>query len=70
MLELAHHGQIEITQTETFGDIEIKSKKDANKNVTVKDRDGRQYRLIWRNLTDTQRQKVIQDLKDGRVVMS
>jgi len=70
MLELAHYGQIEITQTETFGDIEITPKKDANKKVTVKDRDGRQYRLTWRDLTDTQRHKVIQDLKDGRVVMS
>jgi len=70
MLELAHYGQIEITQPETFGDIEIKPKKDENKTVTVKDRDGRKYPLTWTELTDGQRQKVIQDLKSGKVVMS
>jgi len=70
MLELAHYGQIEITQSESFGDIEIKPKKDENKTVTVKDRDGRKYPLTWTELTDGQRQKVIQDLKSGKVVMS
>ena len=70
VLELAHYGQIEITQSESFGDINITQKKDDNKTVTVKDRDGRKYPLTWTELTDTQRQKVIQDLKSGRVVIA
>jgi len=70
MLELAHYGEISITQTKLFGDIDIKLKRDKNNTVTVKDRDGRKYPLNWRDLTSAQRHKVIQDLKDGRVVMS
>jgi hypothetical protein len=70
MLELAHHGEIEITQSESFGDITITQIEDRHKTVTVKDRDGQEYEISWTDLTDTQRYKVIQDLKNGRVVIS
>jgi hypothetical protein len=67
--ELAHHGQIQITQDEHLGKITLAMVTDEKAAIHVRDRSGMEYIFIWRELNTRQRQKIFNDLHSGIVVM-
>lgn len=70
LLEKAQHQEIAIHQEESFGQIHITPiDEEFNSNLTVKDASGNEYPLDWSELNRAQREKVITDLQDNKVVL-
>ena len=72
LLELANDHQIRLTQEKPFSEVEIvntPNQKRSDASLAVKDSSGRVYPLSWDELTRCQRQKIIDDLKDGKVML-
>jgi len=70
LLEKAQHQEIAIHQEKAFGQINITPTDDGfDSNLTVKDADGNEYPLDWSELNQAQREKVICDLQNSKVVL-
>ena len=70
LLEKAQYQEISIYQDEAFGKIRIEPNgTDQDSTLTVKDADGNEYFLDWSELTRAQRERVIKDLKNNKVVL-
>jgi hypothetical protein len=70
LLEKAQNQEIAIHQDESFGQIHIEPNGAGfDPNLTVKDADGNEYPLDWSQLNRAQRDKVICDLQDNKVVL-
>jgi len=70
LLEKAHHQEIAIHQYEAFGKIQITPKGDTcDTSLKIKDVDGYEYPLDWSELNRPQREKIITDLQDNKVVL-
>lgn len=72
LLEMAHDQKITISQEKPFQEIEfsnIPNSERLGSHLTLKDRLGHTYTLDWVDLSAGQRQKVIDDLKEGKVML-
>ena len=72
LLELANDHHITLNQGKPFSTVEIvktPNQKRLDASLTLKDGSGRVYPLDWDELTSGQRQKVIEDLKEGKVLL-
>jgi len=70
LLEKAQCQEISIHQNEAFGNIRIETNStEPDLTLTVKDTDGYKYLFDWSELTRSQREKVIKDLKNNKVVL-
>jgi hypothetical protein len=70
LLEKVQHQEIAIHQHEAFGKIQITPTGDTcDTSLKVKDVDGNEYPLDWSELNRAQREKVIADLQDNKVVL-
>jgi len=69
LLQMEMEGKIRLSQDEHFGEITIKP-LDTNReqNITIKDQQGETYQFDWQDLSDAQRNKVIADIKDNRIL--
>ncbi len=70
LLEKAHHQEIAIHQNGAFGKIQITpTGNTCDTSIKVQDVDGNEYPLDWSELNRAQREKVIVDLQDNKVVL-
>jgi len=70
LLEKAQHQEIAIQQDESFGQIRIEPIGDGfDPNLTVRDAQGNENLLDWSQLNPAQRDKVIINLLDSKVVL-
>ena len=72
LLELANDHKITLHQSKPFHEVEIEATPNCKRldaSLTLKDGSGRTYPLDWDELTSCQRQKIIEDLKDGKVML-
>lgn len=69
LLQMEQGGKVTLNQTEPFTDIEIEPVDiDRNQKITIKDQQGRTYEFPWHEFSDNQRNKIIADLKDNRIL--
>ena len=69
LLQMEMEGQITLYQDEPFADITIEPLDiDREQSITIKDQQGRRYHFDWQDLSDAQRNKVIADIKENRIV--
>jgi len=69
LLQMEQEGKVELQQAEPFQDIDITPVDiDLDQRITIKDQYGRSYILDWQLLSDNQRNKIITDLKDNRIL--
>jgi len=72
LLQMAHDQHITLNQEKPFYEVEIVRTPNFERldaSLTLKDGSGRTYPLDWDELTRGQRQKIIEDLKDGKVML-
>ena len=71
LLEMANAGQIDIVQEKNFGDIHFNPplNKTPKTDLAIKDPQGCIYQLDWHTLQPKQRDKVIADLRNKRIMM-
>ena len=71
LLEMANAGQIDIVQEENFGDIHFNPHLNTTPetDLAIKDPQGCIYQLDWDNLQPKQRDKVIADLRNKRIMI-
>ena len=72
LLELANDQKITLSQSKPFSEVEIQHTPNCERlesGLILKDSSGRTYLLDWDDLTKGQRKKIIDDLKDGKVVL-
>jgi hypothetical protein len=73
LVEMAHANQIDLKQEKCFGDIHfnlISNTDELNTGIVLKDKIGRRYCLDWRDLHPNQRNKVVDDLQDNKIVLA
>ena len=73
LMEMAHASQIDIVQENCFGDIHFKlipKTDELDTGIVLKDKHGRRYCLDWRELHPNQRDKVVEDLRDNKIVLA
>ena len=69
LLQMEQQGEVTLQQTEPFKDIDITAVDiDMNQKIMIKDQQGRSYKLDWQDFSDNQRNKIIADLKDNRIL--
>ena len=69
LLHLEQEGKLTMNQEETFSDIIIEPlKTNHEKSITIKDQQGRDYQFDWQYLSGAQKNKVIADIKDHRII--
>jgi chromatin segregation and condensation protein Rec8/ScpA/Scc1 (kleisin family) len=69
LLELEKQERLTLTQDEPFGDITIIPSQHQNKaSITVRDRQGQDYDFNWLNLSDKQRDKIIADIRETKII--
>ena len=73
LVEMAHASQIDLTQERCFGDIHfnlISQTDELGTGIVLKDKLGRRYCLDWRDLYPNQRNKVVEDLQNNKIVLA
>lgn len=73
LMEMAHASQIDIVQENCFGDIHfnlIPKTDELDTGIVLKDKHGRRYCLDWGDLHPNQRGKVVEDLRDNKIVLA
>ena len=73
LMEMAHASQIDIVQENCFGDIHfnlIQKTGEPSTGIVLKDKFGRRYCLDWCDLHPNQRGKVVEDLRDNKIVLA
>ena len=69
LLQMEMEGYVTLHQNHPFGEIEIEPvDTDQEQNITIKDQQGETYHFDWQDLSDAQRNKVIADIKDNRIL--
>ena len=61
-------GKIKLSQHEPFGKIEIEPLDPPEQQITITDQQGEKYSFDWQELSDAQRNKVIADIKENRIL--
>jgi hypothetical protein len=67
---MAHEGKIELGQDQSFDPIKINPVELDDTGMNLTTRDGEVLNCDWDRLSETQRTKVIRDLKDGKIVLT
>jgi hypothetical protein len=72
LLSMANEGSISLKQKSSFGEIHLRQQSENTPDtiVRIKDVRNRTYLLDWRDLRPGQREKVIRDLSDNRVILT
>jgi len=73
LVEMAHASQIDLTQKKCFGDIHfnlISKTDELGTGIVLKDKLGRRYSLNWCDLHPNQRNKIVDDLQDNKIVLA
>ena len=70
LIRMAHEGSVELTQTETFAPIQMIKTSTDKAVVTLKTNSGERVTHEWGNFTQNQRNKIIDDLKQGKIVLT
>jgi hypothetical protein len=73
LMEMAQASQIDLIQEKCFGDIHfnLMPKTDEfDTGIVLKDKHGRRYCLDWCDLHPNQRGKVVEDLRDNKIVLA
>jgi hypothetical protein len=69
LLQMEMEGKIKLNQEMHCGDITIEPVDiDREQSITIKDQQGETYHFDWQDLSDAQRNKVIADIKDNRIL--
>lgn len=69
LLQMEMDGKITLRQTVPFGDIMIHPlDSHTDKELSIKDEQGRSYHFNWHKLNDVQRTKIITDIKENRIL--
>ncbi|MFC1828038.1 hypothetical protein ACFL0O_00315 [Thermodesulfobacteriota bacterium] len=69
LLQMEQEGKVTLQQTEPFQDIYITPVDiDLNQRIKLKDQQGRSYEFDWQAFSDNQRNKIIADLKDNKIL--
>ena len=68
LLHLEMEGKVKLTQKKPFGEIQIERLCDEDAAITIKDKQGLEYHFDWQDLNDAQRNKVIADLKERKIL--
>lgn len=69
LLQMDKEGECRLSQDEPFSEITIESlKRQTEAAITITDQQGQNYHLDWHGLTDSQRNKVIADIKANKII--
>jgi hypothetical protein len=68
LLHLEMEGKVKLTQKKPFGEIQIERLCNGDAAITIKDKQGLEYHFDWQDISDAQRNKVIADIKDRRIL--
>ena len=68
LLHLEMEGKIKLAQKEQFGEIQIERLLEEETEIMIKDQYGIEYHFDWQDLSDAQRNKVIADIKEKRIL--
>jgi len=68
LLHLEMEGKVKLTQKKPFSEIQIKRLSDGDAGIMIKDKQGLEYHFDWQDLNDAQRNKVIADIKERRIL--
>lgn len=69
LLQMETDGKIKLNQEEPFGDISIEPLDlPESQDITIKDQQGQEYNFDWQDLSDAQRNKVIADIKENKIL--
>jgi len=68
LLHLEMEGKINLTQKEQFDEIHIERVQEEKTEIIIRDRQGMEYHFDWHYLSDAQRNKVIADIKDRKIL--
>lgn len=70
IVRMAHDGSVKLDQEETFSPINISKQDEFRTGVKLRTSDGEEFERDWRDFSENQRKKVIDDLKDGKIVLT
>ena len=68
LLHLEMEGKVKLTQKKPFGEVQIERLCNEDAAITIRDEQGLEYHFDWQDLSDDQRNKVIADIKDRRIL--
>ena len=68
LLHLEMEGKVKLTQKEQFGEIQIERLSDGDAGIMIKDKQGLEYHFDWQDLNNAQREKVIADIKERKIL--
>ena len=69
LLQMEMEGKLKLNQYKPFGDITIEPlDMDREQSIIIKDQQGETYHFDWQDLSNAQRNKVIADIKDNRIL--
>jgi len=69
LLDLENKGEIALTQDEPFGVLVIQSQRiEQQTSINITDQHGKDYQYDWIDLNHNQQKKIIEDLKQHRIV--
>jgi len=69
LLQMETEGKIILIQEKPFSDITIKPIEIPDETeVTITDRQGRDYNFDWQTLSENQRNKIVSDIKDHKII--
>jgi len=69
LLQMETDGEINLLQDRPFGDIKIEPLNVApEQEITIKDQNGQEYHFGWQELSDCQRNKIVDDIKANRIL--
>ena len=69
LLQMESEGKIILIQEKPFSDITIKPIEIPDETeVTITDRQGRDYNFDWQTLSENQRNKIVSDIKDHKII--
>lgn len=69
LLQMETEGKIILIQEQPFSDITIEPIEISDETeITIKDRQGRDYNFDWQTLSENQRNKIVSDIKDHKII--
>lgn len=69
LLQMETEGKIILIQEQPFSDITIEPiEMTTETEITIKDRQGRDYNFDWQTLSENQRNKIVSDIKDHKII--
>jgi len=69
LLQMETEGKIILIQEQPFSDITIEPiEKTTETEITITDRQGRDYNFDWQTLSENQRNKIVLDIKDHKII--